>query len=91
MLRTFDFRYKKHLGNLSLDVHKSDIKAEPSGEFCFAAGVAAYGMLLRNSPYKGNATIALAKDLASKGLTFDELKLRDEFVRIMDKVKLHAK
>lgn len=94
-IATFDFRYKKQLGDqsylLSLDVQKSDIKAEPSGEFSFAAGVAAYGMILRNSPYKGNATIALAKELASKGLTFDELKLRDEFVRIMDKAKPLAK
>ncbi|MBQ5576198.1 MAG: von Willebrand factor type A domain-containing protein [Bacteroidales bacterium] len=94
-IATFDFRYKKQLGDqsylLSLDVQKSDVKAEPSGEFSFAAGVAAYGMILRNSPYKGNATIALAKELASKGLTFDELKLRDEFVRIMDKAKPLAK
>ncbi|MBQ5513815.1 MAG: DUF3520 domain-containing protein, partial [Bacteroidales bacterium] len=94
-IATFDFRYKKQLGDqsylLSLDVQKSDIKAEPSGEFSFAAGVAAYGMILRNSPYKGNATIALAKELASKGLTFDELKLRDEFVHIMDKAKPLAK
>ena len=94
-IATFDFRYKKQLGDqsylLSLDVQKSDIKAEPSGEFSFAAGVAAYGMILRNSPYKGNATITLAKELASKGLTFDELKLRDEFVRIMDKAKPLAK
>ncbi|MBO7568329.1 MAG: DUF3520 domain-containing protein, partial [Bacteroidales bacterium] len=87
-IATFDFRYKKHLGEqsylLSLDVQKSDIIAEPSGEFCFAAGVAAYGMILRKSPYKGNSTITLAKELASKGLTFDELQLRHEFVSILN-------
>ena len=87
-IATFDFRYKKHLGEqsylLSLDVQKSDIMAEPSGEFCFAAGVAAYGMILRKSPYKGNSTITLAKKLADKGLTFDELQLRHEFVSILN-------
>src|SRR5262249_32617951 len=34
----------------------------------FAAAVASFGMILRNSQYKGNATLAAVQELASEGV-----------------------
>ncbi|MBQ1883699.1 MAG: DUF3520 domain-containing protein, partial [Bacteroidales bacterium] len=85
------FRYKKSLGTesipLSTDILKSDVKENPSEDFYFAAGVAAYGMLWRESPYKGDATFTMAVDLASKGKSFDPHGDRAEFVELMTKNK----
>lgn len=90
-IATFNFRYKKSLGTesipLSTDILKSDVKENPSEDFYFAAGVAAYGMLWRESPYKGDATFTMAVDLASKGKTFDPHGYRAEFVELMTKNK----
>ena len=89
-LVTFDFRYKKTLDGASIPL-KLTLKAdEPfnkrmrSGEYYFAAGVAAYGMLLRNSPYKGDATINMAKKLVSEGLDFDPHGYRAELIKLMN-------
>ena len=73
---TFDFRYKKALGEeslpLSMEIMPSDAETETMSEnFCFAAGVAAYGMVLRNSQYKGLSTYELAFDLVGSGLSYD--------------------
>lgn len=78
----FDFRYKKALGEdsipLSLEISESSATESESSEFAFASGVAAFGMLLRNSPYKGNATYELAYDLVGLGLAFDPYGYRAE-------------
>lgn len=86
-LAVFDARYKKALGDESLllteNVHyltapKSDMK-----EFSFAAGVAAYGMVLRNSEYKGTADYEMAFDLVGKGLDFDPHGYRAAFQELI--------
>lgn len=55
-LAVLDFRYKKMLGTesipLSLDINGSDALDSVPTELKFAAGVAAYGMVLRDSKYK---------------------------------------
>ena len=53
---------------------KSDRK-----EFSFAAGVAAYGMILRNSPFKGTADYDMAISLVEEGLENDPHGYRAEF------------
>ncbi len=53
-----------------------------SGDFRFASAVAAFGMLLRDSPYKGEADMALALKLAQQGKGADELGLRSEFIQL---------
>ena len=74
---TFDFRYKKTLQSestplqLTLSTHQVFNKNGRSDDFYFAAGIAAYGMLLRDSPYKGDATIGMARRLVRQGLSFD--------------------
>ncbi len=56
-LAVFDFRYKKALGEESVPLSLDVVPGEVSSEFAFAASVAAYGMVLRDSPYKGEATL----------------------------------
>lgn len=88
---TFDCRYKKSLTAnstpLRIEVLRNGIWENPSTEFSFAAGVAAYGMILRDSPHKGAATIAMAKELVGQGLNFDAQGYRAKLLQLMDKVK----
>ena len=88
---TFDCRYKKSLTAnstpLRIEVLRNGIWENPSTEFSFAAGVAAYGMILRDSPHKGAATIAMAKELVGQGLNFDAQGYRAQLLTLMDKVK----
>lgn len=79
----FDVRYKKALGENSIQLTENvhDRKAPDSDgkELSFAAGVAAYGMILRNSEYKGTADFGMAVGLVEKGLDFDPHGYRQEF------------
>ena len=88
---TFDCRYKKSLNDSSIplktEVARNGIWGKPSTEFDFAAGVAAYGMIMRNSPYKGEATISMAKELVKQGLGFDSYHYRAELLELMDLVR----
>ena len=87
---TFDFRYKKSLQSesqplqLKLTANQITDKNSRSNEYYFAAGVAAYGMILRNSPYKGNADLNLAKKLVKIGLSFDPHGYRAELLKLME-------
>ena len=90
-IATFDCRYKKSLADNSIllktEIARDGIWGKSSTEFDFAAGVAAYGMILRNSPYKGDVTIDMAKELARQGLAFDAHGYRAELLKLMGKVK----
>jgi Ca-activated chloride channel family protein len=55
-----------------------------SNNFRFAAAVASYGMLLRNSAYKGNADFNSVKKMALNALGNDEEGYRKEFVNMVD-------
>ena len=80
---TFDFRYKKSLDGQSIPLQKvlkvEDIVSEQdrSDDFYFAAGVASFGMVLRHSPYKGNATTKMAGELVEShmGKAPDEYRI----------------
>ncbi len=85
---TFDFRYKKALGEeslpLSMEIMPSDAETGTMSEnFCFAAGVAAYGMVLRNSQYKGLSTYELAFDLVGSGLSYDPHGYRQQLFEMI--------
>jgi Ca-activated chloride channel family protein len=56
-----------------------------SGDYNFAASVAAFGHLLRNSQYKGDVELAKIIEVAGGNLGADEGKLRKEFVQILKK------
>ena len=82
---TFDCRYKEQLGlsskQPSLDVYYENSKSE---NLTFAAGVAAYGMLLRDSEYKGDANLKMVKNLIGNSLTFDPHGYRAELLDLLN-------
>jgi len=88
---TFDFRYKKSLGEesipLSFEVMPSTRIDESQTELRFAAGVAAYGMVLRDSKYKGSATYDMAIDLVGEGLSFDKYGYRSQLQELIRTAK----
>ena len=74
---------------LSFPVTKSEIRrlGEESTDFRFASAVAAFGMLLRDSPYKGTADFALVQSLAESSLGRDEYGYRRGFVQMVKTAK----
>jgi len=93
---TIKLRYKEPKGETSkLIVHpvadENTALANTSSNFRFSAAVAAFGMLLRNSAYKGGSTyedvIALAKNAKGK----DEYGYRDEFIELVEEAQRLAK
>lgn len=85
---TLRMRYKQPDGEtaneLSVALPEDGLSKKPSGDFQFAAGVVAFGMLLRDSEYKGRSTFPMAKQLAEAGRGKDEKGYRAEFVRIVE-------
>ena len=64
--------------------------ASASSEFKFCAGVAAYGMILRDSPHRGKATLDNAIAWASAGVSSPEDDpggARTEFIDLMRRTK----
>jgi Ca-activated chloride channel family protein len=56
-----------------------------SSDFRFASAVAAFGMLLRDSPFKGGANVAQVLTLARGALATDPGGYRAEFVRLVER------
>jgi len=56
-------------------------------DFRFAAAVASFGMVLRDSPYKGQATVDRTLEWAQSSLGGDEGSLRAEFVTLVEKAR----
>lgn len=61
--------------------------AEASEDFRFAAAVASFAMLLRDSPYKGGASFALVLELAEAARKHDPGEYRAEFVELVKRAK----
>ena len=61
--------------------------AEASADTRFAAAVAAFGMILRASPSKGEATLPMVADIASAALGADEGGYRAEFLDLVRKAE----
>lgn len=59
--------------------------AKTSADFRFAASVAAYGLVLRGSPFKGTSTLANVRELASGALGSDVGGYRREFVKLVER------
>ena len=56
---------------------------DASRDFMFASGVAAFGMILRDSPHKGSATLDSAAELAESGMGRDPSGRRAEFLSLV--------
>jgi Ca-activated chloride channel family protein len=89
---TIKLRYKTPDGNKSKLFEKpvmnyvNDLE-EASDNLRFAAAVSEFGMILRNSEFKGNATLESASKLAKSGRGEDEDGYRSELIRLINTVK----
>jgi len=84
---TVKLRFKAPEGDVSKKIEQGIVDegteyAKASGDFKFAASVAAFGMLLRDSPHKGSATFDGVIELAQEGLGPDPSGYRKEFVEM---------
>jgi len=62
--------------------------SQTSDNFRFAAAVAAFGMLLRDSKYKGSGNFSLVHQLAKNALGQDAEGYRKEFIQLAENAKL---
>jgi Ca-activated chloride channel family protein len=91
-LATIKLRYKQPDGEQSrlmerVVTDRRPPRAEASRDMNFAAAVAAFGMLLRESPYRGDASYQKVLSLAEQGLTGDATGYRSEFVQLVRQAK----
>jgi Ca-activated chloride channel family protein len=56
---------------------------EPTGDFRFAAAVACWGMLLRDSEHRGDASYGLVRKLAASAVGRDPGGYREEFLSLV--------
>ena len=89
---TIKIRYKKPDGMTSMLMEKpvkgyvNDME-DASDNLRFAAAVSEFGMILRNSEFKGRSTFEQAEKLARSARGEDEEGYRAEFIRLIDTVK----
>lgn len=91
-LLTLMLRYKQPEGVESKEIQFSlvDMQAEFAGasaDFRFSAAVAAFGMLLRNSQWKGTATWSGIEDWATLAVGDDPQGHRGEFLTLVKRAK----
>lgn len=89
-LLTVKLRYKTPDGNASKKIEQAltDSKNNRvSADFRFAAAVAMFGQLLRDSEFKGNANYDKVISLAKTGLENDEKGYKREFIRLAETAK----
>ncbi len=89
---TIKLRYKKPDGHTSILFEKpvrGHIKGleEASDNLRFAAAVSEFGMILRDSEFKGNATLEAASKLAGSSRGEDEDGYRAELIRLIKTAK----
>jgi len=72
---------------LAVVLPEQGVTTRPSDDFRFAAATAGFGMLLRDSEYKGSATFQSIHDLAVNAAGNDRNGSRSEFVRLVDKAR----
>ncbi len=87
---TINIRYKEPDEDtsqlLSVIVDEGDYSSNMTGNLNFASSVAAFGMLLRDSEFKGNASYQMILDNLD-GQDFSEDEYKDEFISLVKKMK----
>lgn len=85
-LLTIKLRYKEPDGDTSrLLTHTLLARGDhATGNIRFASAVAAFGMILRRSEHRGNATPELVVRLAREAGGADEFGYREEFIRLVE-------
>ena len=94
-LLTLKLRYKQPDGQtsqlLEFPVRDSGkVYSQASQDFKFAAAVASFGMILRESPYRGNATLSGVLELAEEGKGSDPHGYRGQFLELVNKARALA-
>src|SRR5439155_4111359 len=89
---TLKIRYKDPEGSQSklLEVPLVDSGksfASASTDYRFAASVAAFGMILRDSPYKGSASLSAVLDMAEGSKGQDRSGYREEFIGLVNRAR----
>lgn len=86
---TVKLRYKPPTSDrsqlLSLRLTDNQVHRRLDGDFAFAASVAEFGMLLRDSEFKGDANWRSVRELARRGTGEDLDGLRAEFLSLVER------
>jgi Ca-activated chloride channel family protein len=95
-LLTVKFRYKEPDGGKSKLIEQAVLNTDKafdktSDNFRFAAAVAGFGMLLRNSEYKGVASFQQVLNIATAAKGIDKEGYRNELIKLVKKAALLAK
>ncbi len=94
VIAKYDLRYKEALGDASIPLTMDIAVSDPDGSSAnldLAAGIAAYGMMLRQTRYQGSSSFAMAHELVSRSIRnsagFDpyQLQLRENLLELIDK------
>ena len=83
---SFDVRYKESLGAGSILLSEklpSVCEDKLSSNMALASGCAAFGLVLRDSKYKGSASFSLAEEMVCSSLDFDPFDYRAQFVELI--------
>ena len=85
-------RYKQPDGDESalLEHTVANRDTQPTTDFTFSAAVASFGMILRDSPYRGNSSLERVLALARDGLGEDHGGHRTGFVQLVESARILA-
>ena len=91
-LMTVKLRYKEPDGDesklLTMGVLDNAIPVENASQnLRFAASVVQFGLLLRDSRYRGNSSFAMARQLAASAASNDLKGYRSEFLELLDQAR----
>ena len=89
-MMTLKLRYKAPDGDRSREIahpvpYPANTTAAVSANFAFSAAVATFGMVLRDSPFKGHATADMALALAQDSQGDDAFGYRSEFIGLIER------
>ena len=95
-IMTIKFRYKPPKSDKSIKIEHAITNTltklnATTNNFRFSAAVAGFGMLLRDSKFKGNVTYKMVKDLANNAKGKDENGYRTEFISLVKTAELLSK
>ena len=71
----------------AFELQAADYLLKPVSADRFAAAVASFGMVLRESPYKGQSTLDAVIEMAEKSKGRDTGGYREEFIRLARKAR----
>lgn len=89
---TVKLRYKQPQGDVSQLIERPVMDSvrqvsSASNDFRWSAAVAAFGMILRDSPHRGDTTCATVLDMAQGAVANDASGYRAEFVELVKKAQ----